>query len=343
VHSRLRGTCYIMRRPSATFASQRHVGVGRRRNLAGITLDRAGAGWTTEGRSGTVVTNEKKCLGGVVRIRTWLAHGLSGCCQPVVRGGTLVRVTSGALPITGRAVQIRERTVIGLCLLFATACGPRAHIPPRPLNLPGALSPTDSVAILARRLAPVLYQQRDETFPLSRAVAVVHPERRVIAYHLLWRDDVHGSWVPFTVPTDEEIIWVGYDSTGAPTEVWTYWHTRLLHSAWPKSQVVINIQWGKHGSFPRGMRESDLPGFATLNFFYVLSILGIPDMALGKTVRKGPWCFCGSYRRYRDFSKPLFLTERIDVVAWVEDPRAVLSAVFGANYSNKTWWPALDK
>ncbi|HEU4749377.1 MAG TPA: hypothetical protein VFS56_12855 [Gemmatimonadaceae bacterium] len=174
-------------------------------------------------------------------------------------------------------------------------------------------------------------------------MAVVHPERRVIAYHLLWRDDVHGSWVPFTVPTDEEIVWVGYDSTGAPNEVWTYWHTGILHARWPKSQVVINVQWGKHGSFPRGMPESDLPRFGTLNFFYAMALIGVPDMILGNTVRKGPWCFCRSYRRYRDYSKPLFLAERIDVVARVEDPRAVLSAVFGENYSNKVWWPRLDK
>ena len=174
-------------------------------------------------------------------------------------------------------------------------------------------------------------------------VAVVHPGRRVIAYHLLWRDDVHGSWVPFTVPTDEEIIWVGYDPSGAPTDVWTYWHTTVLHTVWPRSQVVVNVQWGKHGSFPRGMREGDFPGLSTLNFFYALHILGLPDMALGNTVRKGPWCFCRSYRRYRDFSKPLFLTEQIDVVARDEDPRAVLAAVFGRNYSNKVWWPWLVK
>ena len=319
------------------------MGVGRWRDLAGVTLDRAGARGTTQGRSGTVVTDEKKCLGGVVRIRTWLAHGLSGCCHPAVRGATLAKLTTIPTPIAGGAIQIRERIVIGFCLLFVTACGPRAHIPPRPLDLPGALAPTDSVAILARSLAPVLYQQRDETFPLSRAVAIVHPERRVIAYHLLWRDDVHGSWLPFTVPTDEEIVWVGYDSTGAPTEVWTYWHSRILHATWPKAQVVVNIQWGKHGSFPRGMRESDLPRFSTLNFFYAMHILGIPDMALGNTARKGPWCFCRSYRRYREYSRPLFLTERIDVVARVEDPRAVLSALFGENYSNKRWWPELVK
>jgi hypothetical protein len=74
------------------------------------------------------------------------------------------------------------------------------------VTIPGALEATDSGAVLARALAPLLYAQRDEWFPLERIVAVVHPTRRIIAYHLLWKDDVHGSWIPFTVPTDEEAV-----------------------------------------------------------------------------------------------------------------------------------------
>src|SRR5687767_9600937 len=77
------------------------------------------------------------------------------------------------------------------------ACGPRAHIPPLPVPVTGALAGSDSAAILARSLAPVLYVQRDEWFDLSRIVAVVHPTRPIVAYHLLWRDDVNGSGIPF--------------------------------------------------------------------------------------------------------------------------------------------------
>jgi len=193
--------------------------------------------------------------------------------------------------------------------------------------------------VLARRLAPVLYLQRDETFPLERAVAVLHPNKRLIAYHLLWRDDIHGAWIPFTVPTDEELLWVGYDTTGAPTDVWTYWHGRILHTPWNRAQVAVDIQWGKHGTLPRGVIESDLPVAATLNAFYALTILGEPDIILGDISRKGPRCFCHSYRRYRDFSRPLLLNTRIDLVVRTEDPRPELRAVFGESYSNKTLWP----
>jgi hypothetical protein len=238
-----------------------------------------------------------------------------------------------------KAIEIRERICVGLALSFTTACGPHAHIPLRPANLPYALAPTDSGVQLARRLAPVLYLQPDETFPLTRVVAVLHPVRRIIAYHLLWRDDVHGSWIPFTVPTDEEVLWVGYDSTYAPTDIWTYWHGKILHAVWPRAQVVIDVQWGKHGSLPRNVRQSDLPRTRSLNFFYAATFFGEPDILLGDLVRKGPLCFCHGYRRYREFTRPIVLSDRLDAIVRTEDPKPTLLEVFGSNYSNKHPWP----
>lgn len=225
-------------------------------------------------------------------------------------------------------------------VLLVTACGPRAHIPPRPTALPGALASTDSGAMLAHALAPLLYVQRDESFPLERVVAVLHPSRNLIAYHLLWRDDVNGSWIPFTVPTDEEIIWVGYDSTRAPTDLWTYWHGSILHADWrDRGQTAVDVQWGKHGSLPHLVKESDLPAFKTLNSFYAFTWLGLPDIWLGDLTRRGPFCFCHGYRRYRDFSRPVRLVERIDVVVSAEDATEALTAVFGRPYSRKVAWP----
>jgi hypothetical protein len=242
---------------------------------------------------------------------------------------------------------LRETNWISVAVLslLTAACGPRAHMPPRPntagFTAPGALAPDDSAAVLARALAPVLYLQRDESFPLSRAVAVVHPTRRVIGYHLLWRDDVHGAWVPFTKPTDRETAWVGYDSTGAPTDVWTYWHGVILHTDWRgKGTVGVDVQWGKHGSLPRGVIESDLPAPRTLNAFYAVSVLGLVDIWLGNVSRKGPWCFCHGYPRYREYSRPVILGQQLDAVARTENPRAVLDAVFGkGQYAKKENWP----
>jgi hypothetical protein len=231
-------------------------------------------------------------------------------------------------------------TVLALSVGLLAGCGPRAHIPPRPASLPGALAERDSVAQLARALAPLLYLQPDEWFPLERVVAVVHPTRRIVGYHLLWRDDVHGSWIPFTIPTDQEVVWVGYNTTGAPTELWTFWHGTILHTPWrPDEAPQINVQWGKHGSLPRGIVESDLPGIKTLNSFYLFTWLGLPDIWLGNFTRRGPWCFCKGYGRYRDYSRLLTVGNRIDFVVRTEAPNRVLGEVFGRRFSKKRPWP----
>jgi hypothetical protein len=201
-------------------------------------------------------------------------------------------------------------------------------------------APSDSGIALARSLAPVLFLQRDEWFPLERVVAVLHPTRRIIAYHLLWRDDIHGSWIPFTVPTDEEIVWVGYDSTRAPTEVWTFWHGSILHTLWrDRGAATVDIQWGKHGSLPRGVIERDLPRLKKLNSFYAMHYLGIWDIWLGKLTRPGPGCFCHGYGRYRDFSRPLVLGDRLDAIVKAADATTYLATVFGRPYSKKRGWP----
>ncbi len=223
------------------------------------------------------------------------------------------------------------------------ACGPKAQIPPRPQELrtlPDSIADGSVGTDLARSLAPVLYLQRDETFPLERVVAVLHPSRPIIAYHLLWRDDAHGSWIPFTVPTDQEIVWVGYDETGAPTDLWAFWHGKVLHADWRRrGPAVVNVQWGKHGSLPRGIVESDLPRSGRLSTFYAFSLLGFWDMWLGKLTRPGPGCFCRGFDRYRDFSRPLVLGERIDMVVRTESPNTVLATVFGKPFSKKRPWP----
>ncbi|MFL5577660.1 MAG: hypothetical protein ACJ79S_17025 [Gemmatimonadaceae bacterium] len=187
----------------------------------------------------------------------------------------------------------------------------------------------------------MLYLQRDETFRLERVVAAVHPERRIIAYYLLWRDDVNGAWIPFTVPTDEEVVWVGYDSTLAPTELWTYWHGTILHTAWPRSRVEVDVQWGKHGSLPRGVRLNDLPPERSIDAFYAGATFGLLDVALGNLNRPGPMCFCHGFKRYLDFSRPLPLDSALDAVVVGADPRPTLAAVFGKHYSKKPLWPWL--
>ena len=73
-----------------------------------------------------------------------------------------------------------------LAAVLMNACGPHAHIPPRGVvPIPGVATSGDSIDVLARGLAPVLYLQRDEVFPLSRVVAVVNPidQTPVVQFH----------------------------------------------------------------------------------------------------------------------------------------------------------------
>lgn len=239
--------------------------------------------------------------------------------------------------VTGKMNKSQWMT-LGAALSALAACGPRAFIPPVPTPTEIGADTTTAAAQLAHTLAPVLYRQRDETFPLSRAVAVIHPEQRVIAYHLLWQDDAHGAWIPKTIPTDQEIVWVGYDTTGAPTDMWTYWHGKILHTPWQNRQVEVDVQWGKHGSLPRAIREEDLPRFQSLKSFHRFTRF-VPDLWLGNASRRGPWCFCSSYSRYKQFTDPLLLTNRLDAVVVASDPSPTLRRVFGTPYSEKPWWP----
>ena len=224
-------------------------------------------------------------------------------------------------------------------LATVAACSRGAYAPPVPN--PATFGADSATWALAKSLAPVLYLQRDEPFPLDRVVAVVHPIRPIIAYHLLWRHDVNGQWIPWAKPSDEEVVWVGYDlTTHVPTELWTYWHGTLLHTQRrERGPPAIDVQWGKHGSLPRGINTKDLPADKSLKAFYNYEFILLPDILLGKLVHGGPWGFFHSFRRYQDFSNVVALADRLDLVVKTDDPREALHAVFGRSYSNKKWWP----
>ena len=264
---------------------------------------------------------------------------------PTVRPSRGERVRAvRAIRGTRRAHRPRYRAIrlvsFALSLVvLSSRCVPLAAIPPLPLSTPHSVEASDSGAVLARQLAPLLYLHRDERFRLERVVAVLHPTRPLIAYHLLWSDDAHGAWAPFTRATDQEILWVGYDSTKSPVDLWTYWHGSILHADWSgRGQVAADVQWGKHGMLPRQTRESDLPRGQGLTTFYLLTWL-VPELWLGRLVREGPWCFCSGPARYREFTRPLLLGERLDAIVRTEKPDKALSAVFGADYSRKPEWP----
>lgn len=258
------------------------------------------------------------------------------------KGADIARVFRRPHPSTHILTTLSTIGTLLVTLLMGVAlvaCGPHVHIPPQPAVVPSAVAANDPGAVLARELAPTLYLQPNETFPLTRVVAVIHPTRRVIGYYLLWRHDVMGRWSPFSKGTDEEEMWVGYDSTGAPTDLWTYWHGVILHTSWRgKGQVLADVQWGKHGSLPHGVRLADLPPFRRMTFFYALT-WAFPDLWLGRLSSPGPLCFCHSFSTYIQFTQPLPLAPRLNAIARTAQPDSVLTAVFGKSYARKRWWP----
>jgi hypothetical protein len=220
-----------------------------------------------------------------------------------------------------------------------SACGPRTHFPRLPPTLPDAVAPDDSLARLARDLAPILYLQRDESFPLERTVAVLHPSRRVIAFYLTYQHDIAARWSPFAQGADEEEFWVGYDASLAPTDIWTYWHGDILHANWRgKGELGIDVQWGKHGSIPHGTPPSQLPRDKSLEIFYAMTY-AFPDLWFGRFSSRGPLCFCRSFERYREFTRPIQLGARLTAIGRTADPDSLLTAVFGPHYAHKPYWP----
>jgi hypothetical protein len=75
-----------------------------------------------------------------------------------------------------------------------------------------------------------------------------------------------------------------------------------------------------------------------LNVFYAFTWITLPDIWIGQLTRRGPWCFCHGYARYREFSRVTPIADSINAIVKTDDPNAVLTAIFG-KYSRKNPWP----
>lgn len=118
------------------------------------------------------------------------------------------------------------------------------------------LAPSDAQRVRVLKFAPRLMLVKGEYFPLKDIVAIIHPERPVIAYHLFWEDDL--GFPSDNDPCDHEVVWVEYDpATDKLVRVWTYWHRRIVTTDEATAEANshggrpwIGVQWGYHGSVP---------------------------------------------------------------------------------------------
>ena len=139
----------------------------------------------------------------------------------------------------------------------------------RTLDLDPPRMPTSGQLEIVRRFAPRIQAQRDEFFPLKDFAAILHPEQRLIAFHLFWEDDI--DFPEDNDPCDHEVMWVQYSADTERLErLWTYFHGRileggekaLLDARQHAMRASVHVQWGKHGSMPAGWES--LPILASI-------------------------------------------------------------------------------
>lgn len=175
---------------------------------------------------------------------------------------------------------------------------------------------------LIQKFCPVLLINKQECFPLKDIVAVHHPLKPLIGYHLFWEDDY--DFPDDYEPCDHEEVWVEYNPDKEEvTNVMCWFHARVLESQDAveeahrnQQRAIIRIEWGKHGSLLCGwenMQEplTGIPLSQWLNETYKHVKAGgrVPSHPLKKFWPAG---FQGTYEEYSDFS------ELVDPLHWLE-------------------------
>lgn len=122
------------------------------------------------------------------------------------------------------------------------------------MQLAEPLPLTDNEITYMYQFCPVLLTNEAEPFALKDIVAIHHPEKSLIGYHLFWEDDY--DFPDDQEPSDHEEVWIAYDATiGDVTNVYAWFHSRIIQSQAAATEANdnagrarIRVEWGKHGS-----------------------------------------------------------------------------------------------
>jgi len=211
---------------------------------------------------------------------------------------------------------------------------------------------------LANKYAPKLYVNPEEFFGLKDLVAVIHPEKSIVAYNLFWDDDIDHPGD--NDPSDHEVVWIEFDrNSWKVTGVYTYFHRAVFSTEeavkdanFHHQRARINVQWGGHGSLPLGW-ERLKPEAVYEKIGEKLKVKDMPEryQELSKSIKNPghplaknwPKRFEGSYKDFVNFS------QYIDSRKWLKKkrmviisrwPNAVINRYFLAyNYFPKRQWP----
>ncbi|MCI0351638.1 MAG: hypothetical protein L0Z53_19635 [Acidobacteriales bacterium] len=232
---------------------------------------------------------------------------------------------------------------------------------------PPAEATAEQIA-LAHRFLPRLYVTPVEPFRLQDFGVILHPSRRIIAYHLFWEDDI--DFPEDNDPCDHEVLWVEYSGGKKTiTGLSTYFHGRILRGSGQALQDAqahgerprVNVQWGKHGSLPLGWEKLPIvanEGDSEKKFYPVgrpITLLDynrgtyeklakegrrLPEHPLG---RRWPKKFVGSWEDFTDFSRLMDPAELLSSRQMIRVSRwnsATINQHFlRYNFRPKTEWP----
>jgi hypothetical protein len=199
---------------------------------------------------------------------------------------------------------------------------------------------------LALRFAPILSMHSNEPYHVVAVIAVFHPSKPLIAYHIFFEDDAFmaGRGKAF----DHELVWVEYDPvTLKITDARTLWHRTVLRTesclmdAKASGQRPnIDIQWGQHGPLPSGWRSlvTARPRIELAMHYRVARYINRLPKA---SATKPAVSFSGSYKDYLTFTEKVDAADYIhaeDVVT-AEHSLEFLRARLGMTFLPKKEWP----
>lgn len=167
---------------------------------------------------------------------------------------------------------------------------------------------------LAMRFAPKLYLNSDEPRNLITVIPVHHPERPLIAYHIIFDDDALASGRGQIY--DHEILWVEYDPiTYIVVDVPVLWHRTvirtdscLLDAKSSDQRPHVMVEWGLHGLLPLGWKKLSIlrvNAEIRLHWFLTQNVSKVPLMQKNK-VR-----FNGTFEEFITFNDYLETREFI--------------------------------
>jgi len=202
------------------------------------------------------------------------------------------------------------------------------------------------LAAVALRYAPILFLHPDEPFHVVAVIAVYHPAKPLIAYHIFFDDDAFLAGRGKSV--DHEIAWVEYDPvTLKVTDVFTLWHRTVLRTesclmdAKASGQrAKIEVQWGQHGLLPFGWKSlvTARPRLELAMHYEVVRYINRLPKA---SSMKPAVSFNGSFNDYLAFTKKVdavdYIHER-DIVK-AEHSLEFLRSRLGTTFLPKKEWP----